>query len=193
MFNKIAYISMWLILVAFTTTTIAGGEPTHDHKHSADESVSEPMEMPSEEHAGHKMPAMEHGEGHEHDSEGSTVGQPATESAATKTIAVTTLDTMRFIFLTPPDLKAGDIVKFVITNKGKIPHEFSIGDEKEQQAHGEMMRQMPDMVHQDGNTVTVKPGETKVLTWEFKSGDVVFACNVPGHFEAGMFHKVSLN
>ena len=55
------------------------------------------------------------------------------------------------------------------------------------------MRQMPDMIHQDGNTVTVKSGETKVLTWEFKSGDVVFACNVPGHFEAGMFHKVSLN
>ena len=171
---------MWLVLVAFTTTSIAGGESTHVHKHGADESVSKPMQMPSEEHSGHH-------------SEGSAVGQPATESAATKTIAVTTLDTMRFTFSSQPDLKAGDIVKFVITNKGKLPHEFSIGDEKEQQAHRKMMRQMPDMIHQDGNTVTVKSGETKVLTWEFKSGDVVFACNVPGHFEAGMFHKVSLN
>lgn len=182
MFNKIIYISMWLVLVAFTTTSIAGGESTHVHKHGAGESVSKPMQMPSEEHSGHQ-----------HDSEGSAVGQPATESAATKTIAVTTLDTMRFTFSSQPDLKAGDIVKFVITNKGKLPHEFSIGDEKEQQAHRKMMRQMPDMIHQDGNTVTVKSGETKVLTWEFKSGDVVFACNVPGHFEAGMFHKVSLN
>lgn len=55
------------------------------------------------------------------------------------------------------------------------------------------MRQMPDMVHQDGNTVTVKPGETKVLTWEFNGEiDVIFACNVPGHFEAGMFKAVDI-
>lgn len=158
MFNKIIYISLWLILVAFTTTTIGGGKSEHEHKH---------------------------------DSEGSTVGQPAAESAAIKTIAVTTLDSMRYTFSPQLELKAGDIVKFVITNKGKIPHEFSIGDEKEQQAHRKMMRQMPDMVHQDGNTVTVKPGETKVLTWEFRAAtEVIFACNVPGHFEAGMFYKM---
>ena len=49
------------------------------------------------------------------------------------------------------------------------------------------------MVHHDGNTVTVKPGETKELTWKFKgNSDVVFACNIPGHFEAGMFHKESV-
>ena len=66
MFNKIIYISMWLVLVAFTTTSIAGGESTHVHKHGADESVSKPMQMPSEEHSGHQ-----------HDSEGSAVGKPA--------------------------------------------------------------------------------------------------------------------
>ncbi|WP_083598701.1 hypothetical protein [Cycloclasticus pugetii] len=73
----------------------------------------------------------DHGENHRHDSEGSAVGKPAAESEATKTIVVTTLDSMRYTFSPQPDLKANEIVKFVITNLGKIPHEFSIGDEEE--------------------------------------------------------------
>ena len=65
-------------------------------------------------------------------------------------------------------------MKFVITNEGKISHEFSIGDENEQKAHREMMRTMPSMVHEDGNTVTIKPGEIKELTWKFKGDSDVF-------------------
>ncbi|CEG59257.1 Copper-binding protein (fragment) (plasmid) [Legionella fallonii LLAP-10] len=55
-----------------------------------------------------------------------------------------------------------------------------------------MMRAMPNMVHEDGNTITLKPGETKTLTWKFKSTpghEIVFSCNIPGHFEAGMYQK----
>ena len=80
-----------------------------------------------------------------------------------------------------------------MSNQGKITHEFSIGNEQEQKAHHEMMQKMPNMVHEDDNTVTVKSGETKELIWKFKNvGDVVFACNIPGHFEAGMFHKMQM-
>lgn len=130
---------------------------------------------------------------HGHKNETSAVGKPAKLSQASKTVYLTTEDTMRFKFSSMPDLKDGDIVKFVITNNGKIPHEFSIGDEKEQQAHREMMRKMPNMVHEDGNTVTIAAGKTKELAWEFKSGsEVVFACNIPGHFEAGMFTKAKV-
>ena len=134
---------------------------------------------------------------HQHDDEGSAVGKPAVEADATKTIQVITKDSMRYVFSAEPDIKAGDIVTFVITNEGQIPHEFSIGDQREQKAHRKMMQKMPDMIHEDGNTITVKPGETKKLTWNFGGGgksasDVIFACNVPGHFEAGMFHKVTI-
>jgi len=133
------------------------------------------------------------GHEHEHKDESSAVGKPAEKSQASKIIYLSTEDTMRFKFESTPDLKDGDIVKFVITNKGKIPHEFSIGDAKEQQAHREMMRKMPNMVHEDGNTVTIAPGKTKELTWQFKAGnEVVFACNIPGHFEAGMFTKATV-
>lgn len=151
-------------------------------------------------HAGHGNTAMKmdaasgHGDGHgDHDSTESAVGKSAKGMAATKTYQVSMLDSMTFEFSTPPVLKKGDVVKFVVTNKGLINHEFSIGNASEQKAHGEMMKKMPGMVHEDGNTITVKPGQTKELLWQFAGNEeVVFACNVPGHFEAGMMHKTSI-
>ena len=50
-----------------------------------------------------------------------------------------------------------------------------------------MMRKMPNMDHEDPNTVSLAAGETARLSWRFMGDDaVVFACNIPGHFEAGM-------
>jgi len=91
-------------------------------------------------------------------------------------------------------IKKGDIIKFVVMNKGKIPHEFGIGSIEEQTAHRKMMQSMPGMKHEDGATVSVEPGKSKDLIWHFM-GDattVQFACNVPGHFEAGMHSEVKL-
>ncbi|MFT6732162.1 MAG: putative cupredoxin-like copper-binding protein [Polaribacter sp.] len=130
---------------------------------------------------------------HAHDSEGSSVGAPAGASKASRTIKVTTKDSMRYEFSSELNLKAGEVIKFVVTNVGIIDHEFSVGDAKEQESHQAMMLKMPNMVHEDGNTVTVKPGETKELTWKFSAdADVVFACNIPGHFQSGMFKKVTV-
>ena len=56
-----------------------------------------------------------------------------------------------------------------------------------------MMRQMPNMVHDDPNTVTVEPGQTRELTWRFDGEQpVVFACNIPGHAEARMVATATL-
>jgi uncharacterized cupredoxin-like copper-binding protein len=53
------------------------------------------------------------------------------------------------------------------------------------------MRKFPEMEHADPNQVTVDPGKTGELVWQFtKAGTFDFACLVPGHFEAGMFGKV---
>jgi uncharacterized cupredoxin-like copper-binding protein len=47
------------------------------------------------------------------------------------------------------------------------------------------------MEHADPNQVTVDPGKTGELVWQFtKAGTFDFACLVPGHFEAGMVGKV---
>ncbi|CAM3020556.1 MULTISPECIES: cupredoxin domain-containing protein [Legionella] len=124
------------------------------------------------------------------------VGEPAKATKSNKLIKVTTLDSMRFIFSEKLVVHDGEVVTFEITNAGKVVHEFSIGTEEEQKEHQKMMRSMPGMIHEDGNTITIKPGETKWLTWKFKAtpkhNEVVFACNIPGHFEAGMYEKVKV-
>jgi len=52
---------------------------------------------------------------------------------------------------------------------------------------------MPDMVHEDANSVTVEPGQTRELVWAFTGeSQVELACNIPGHSEAGMTASVSL-
>ena len=43
------------------------------------------------------------------------------------------------------------------------------------------------MRHDDPNSVLVEPGKTAELTWTFtKATRLEFACNVPGHYQAGM-------
>ena len=169
-----------LALAMVSNTSLADGKNTEHSDYGGDK-----------DHHGKNSPG--HGGNHEHDSEGSPVGAPANSSEATRTIKVTTKDTMRYEFANDLNLKAGEVVKFIVTNEGKIPHEFSVGDATEQKAHEAMMAKMPNMTHEDGNTVTVKPGQTKELTWKFTGGaDVLFACNIPGHFPAGMFKKAKV-
>ena len=159
-----------IIFILFISSAYAGG--ANDHQHGEDQ---------EDEAHKHNEPSK------------SAIGQPADAAKATKTINVELLDIMKFAFNPALDIAAGDIVKFVVVNTGQIRHEFSIGDVAEQKAHAQMMANMPDMVHEDGNTVTVEPGETKEITWQFMGKEtVVFACNIPGHFEAGMHESVTL-
>ena len=157
--------ALFILATAIPLTAFAGGST--DHSHGDTQGTVTHMQSP--------------------------VGQPADPAQATSTVNVTLLDTMQFAFDQELDFKSGDIVQFVVTNNGEMRHEFSIGDAQEQMHHAEMMKQMSDMVHEDGNTVTLEPGESKSITWEFSSHHtVVFACNIPGHFTAGMFAKHDL-
>ncbi len=132
----------------------------------------------------------DHSHSHAHES---GVGQPI-GVMPDRIVEVAMRDTMRFVF--EPELEAltdGEVVAFVIRNEGRIAHEFSIGDAEEQARHAEMMRKMPDMKHADPNAVTLDPGEIGVIKWRFLGDEtVVFACNIPGHFEAGMVHRVDI-
>ena len=54
-------------------------------------------------------------------------------------------------------------------------------------AMGQGSMPMTGMTHDDPNTVLVEPGKTAELTWTFSgTRDLEFACNVPGHYQAGM-------
>ena len=121
----------------------------------------------------------------------SAAGRPGNAKKISRTIKIAALD----IKYDKPEIKvkAGETIKFVLTNAGKLRHEFMIGDAKEQSEHAEMMKQMPDMVHADANMITVEPGQTKSLVWQFtKAGTVEIACHIPGHYEAGMKSKVTV-
>lgn len=131
---------------------------------------------------------------HQHGDKQGPVGSPAQPSFATRIIQVTLTDQMEINFKEKiEEIKSGTVIQFIVTNEGKISHEFSVGNQNEQKKHGEMMRKMPGMVHADGNTVTVQPGKSKALTWHFEGEDlVVFACNIPGHYEGGMYKNIPL-
>ncbi|AKJ99698.1 cupredoxin family protein [Pseudomonas sp. MS646] len=108
-------------------------------------------------------------------------------------------------------IKAGETVRFVLINKGRLLHEFNLGDaamhaEHQQEmlkmqqsgqltptamthgmAHGDMGQGSPGMRHDDPNSVLVEPGKSAELTWTFnKATRLEFACNIPGHYQAGM-------
>lgn len=134
--------------------------------------------------------AHRHHDGHQGQASGA--GEPGNADKVDRTVEIRAMDTMRY---DKPRLKAkaGETIKFVVTNAGKLRHEFMIGDAEEQREHAEMMKQMPDMVHADANMITVEPGETKSLVWQFtKTGTVEIACHIPGHYEAGMKSKVTV-
>ncbi len=177
-----------LVTGLLANTAVAAGSHAHDHNSQMQGKMQNSHHGNMQAESEH----MNHGDD-KHPHQGSPVGQPALAALATKTIRVTTMDTMRFEFSSALNIKDGDIIKFIVTNVGNTPHEFSIGDAEEQKSHRKMMQEMPNMTHQDGNTITVNPGESKELTWQFKAGnEVVFACNIPGHFEAGMFAKAEV-
>lgn len=130
---------------------------------------------------------------HSHGPADFAVGEPA-DGKPDRVIEVSMLDTMRFVFKPElNDLHDGEVIRFNVRNDGQVVHEFSIGNAAEQKKHAEMMRKMPDMKHEDPNTVSLEPGASATITWRFKGKDtVVFACNIPGHFEAGMRHDLAL-
>jgi uncharacterized cupredoxin-like copper-binding protein len=95
-------------------------------------------------------------------------------------------DAMRF---NPSDIavKRGETIKFVVKNSGKVKHEMVLGTEKELKEHYEVMKKFPEMEHADENMVTVQPGQTGEIVWQFtKAGKINFACLQPGHYDAGM-------
>ena len=136
------------------------------------------------------LPALaQHSHGtHSHEA---AFGRPADPAKATRTIRVDMTDNMRY---TPAEIrvKRGEIVRFVATNKGKVPHEMVVGTMDELKKHAEKMRKQPQMEHHDEeHGVEVEPSKTGSFAWQFtQAGEFYYGCLVPGHFEAGMIGKV---
>lgn len=119
-------------------------------------------------------------------------GQPGIAKNATRTIAVTMTDAMRF---SPDSLnfRRGETVRLHVINTGKLEHEFVLGTQAEIDEHAKLMRQMPGMVHADASSARVKPGQSADIVWQFsRAGKFLYACLIPGHREAGMLGHVTV-
>jgi len=129
--------------------------------------------------------APAHGGGH-----AAALGKPGDPGKVTRTIEVGMGDDMRF---QPANIKVkrGETIKFVVKNNGALKHEMVLDTMKELKEHAALMRKSPGMEHDDPNAVSVEPGKTGTLVWQFtKAGTFDFACLEPGHFEAGMVGKI---
>lgn len=114
------------------------------------------------------------------------VGKAGDPNKVNRTVTVDMNDTMRFSPATI-SVKRGEVIRFVVKNSGKLKHEMVIGSASELQEHAKMMQKFPEMEHAEPNQVTLQPGGTGTIVWQFDTpGKVDFACLQPGHFESGM-------
>ena len=128
-----------------------------------------------------------------HHGDSDAIGQPGKAAKVTRTVTIDMTDSMRFI---PSDItaKQGETIKFIVKNSGKIKHEMVLGTEKELKEHYEVMKKNPEMEHADENQITVQPGKSGEIIWQFtKAGKVNFACLQPGHYDAGMKGAVAVS
>lgn len=94
---------------------------------------------------------------------------------------------------TTVDVDAGETVRFVFTNTGKVTHEAYVGEAAAQAEHADEMESMGGMDHGDDDVLVLEPGQVGDLTHTFdESGTVQIGCHQPGHFEAGMVLDVSV-
>jgi uncharacterized cupredoxin-like copper-binding protein len=134
----------------------------------------------------------------QHKHKTAAIGEPGKATAKTRTVQITLGDN----YYEPASLtvKAGETVRFVLKNTGQLLHEFNIGTAAMHAEHQEQMAMMMDhgMLTPTGINQTMTnmdhanmPGKTKELVWKFsRTADLEFACNMPGHYQAGMVGKV---
>lgn len=125
-------------------------------------------------------------------SSGGSQTAPPTNPGTTTRVEVRLTDSFA-IELSSASVPAGVPVTFVVTNTGAIEHEFYLGDEAAQAAHEKEMVEMGGMTHDEPGGITVKPGETKSLTYTFAvAGKSVAGCHVAGHYGAGMRAEITV-
>ena len=154
------------------------------------------------------LAAGAHGGGH-----GASSGEPGKASEASRTITVEMYDN----YYEPEEItvEPGETVRFVVKNEGSLVHEFNIGTPSMHEGHQKEMMKMVEhgviqgsklnqdimemdmgdgksMKHDDPNSVLLEPGQSKEVVWKFTDqGDIEFACNVPGHYQSGMYGEVN--
>jgi uncharacterized cupredoxin-like copper-binding protein len=110
------------------------------------------------------------------------VPMPPTEGLTPVQVTLTDLT----IAASQTTFRVGAAYAFVVTNHGTTEHELVLASQRD-----------PDQpVVADGaqaKLTAIPPGQSKTLTWTFtEPGDYLFACHMPGRFEAGMYLPIEV-
>ena len=113
-------------------------------------------------------------------------------------------------------INAGETIKFEIENAGELVHEFNIANKMMHINHQPEMEKMVEneilfadsidknkmkkmakidksMGHSHSNSVLLEPKQKGDIIWKFENAvNIEVACNVPGHYQAGMIAKVNI-
>ena len=113
-------------------------------------------------------------------------------------------------------INAGETIKFEVENAGELVHEFNIANKMMHIKHQPEMEKMVEneilfadsidkdkmkkmakmdksMGHSHSNSVLLEPKQKGDIIWKFVNAiNIEVACNVPGHYQAGMIAKVNI-
>ena len=124
------------------------------------------------------------------------IGRPGDPILTRRTIHVSMRDAPDVTMAFDPkafEIAAGETVRIILTNDGSVPHEFVMATQAEIADHREEMRGVADMDHDAAFATRLDPGETDNLVWTFANeGSFAFACLIPGHYEAGMHGRLTV-
>ena len=143
------------------------------------------------------------------------IGSKGNETDVTRVIKVVMYDN----YYEPSSFqtKEGETVKFEVENAGMLVHEFNIANKMMHMKHQPEMIKMAEngillafsidkekmkkmakmdksMGHSHSNSVLLEPKQKGDIIWKFDNAvNIEVACNVPGHYQAGMIAKVNIN
>ena len=142
------------------------------------------------------------------------IGSKGDETDVTRVIKVVMYD--NYYEPSSFQIKEGETIKFEVENAGMLVHEFNIANKMMHMKHQPEMMKMAEngillafsidkekmkkmakmdksMGHSHSNSVLLEPKQKGDIIWKFDNAvNIEVACNVPGHYQAGMIAKVNI-
>ena len=142
------------------------------------------------------------------------IGSKGNETDITRVIKVVMYD--NYYEPSSFQIKKGETIKFEVENAGMLVHEFNIANKMMHMKHQPEMIKMAEngillafsidkekmkkmakmdksMGHSHSNSVLLEPKQKGDIIWKFDNAvNIEVACNVPGHYQAGMIAKVNI-
>ena len=141
------------------------------------------------------------------------IGEKGKQNEVTREIVVKMYDN----YYVPDsfEVNKNETIKFIVENVGELVHEYNIATKEMHIKHQPEMQKMVEMeilladkidkekmkemakkdhamAHKHENSLLLEPKEKGEIIWKFSSSaKLEIACNVPGHYDAGMVAKIT--